>query len=536
MRCARAAALGLALFLLPAGAAAQTGTKKEGEAALAALKKAYQREASLLGAEKKALADTLAQAREASKKRRAALRQEIDGLMGQLTTLRVSGGALEDQVKEDELKLDASSDRAELMGNVVEQALDTLEKHGVSIAALTRTRIGRTGEKTLETSAKSGVTGAGRASSETTKPNGKEATPVDPTRVIRGIFSRGVKLVRRQGSIRWEEGTFYGPTGAEIKGKIARLGQVAAIGRGAGVLGMLRPAGGGKLQVKAGAADPSLIGYLAGKPVPALGVFLLDPASGRRASAVRKGWLQTIKAGGVIVWPILGLALVALLIVLERLFTLQRVHHRVSWLMARVGDLVRDGLWRKAVEECDRHAGAVSRVLKATLRNRQLEKSLLEDSINEAILAELPTLQRFIPALGVIAAVAPLLGLLGTVTGMISTFEVITEHGTGDPKLLSGGISEALITTELGLMLAIPVLLVHSLLRRRVEHILDDMEQGALKVCNTMHRMHCPRLKRGDCDCGEDSPCPRPHHEALLEKQTTDDGAESLSPAPQEGG
>ena len=521
MRCARQAALGLALLLLPTYAMAQAGAKKEGAAALAALKKAYQREAALLGAEKKAITDTLARAREASKRRREALRQEIDGLMGQLTTLRVSGGALEDQVKEDEKTLDASSDRAKLMGNVVEQALDTLEKHGVSISVLS--------------SAKTG--GAGRAGSETMNLEGKKSVLKNPTRVIRGIFSRGVKLVRRQGSVRWEDGTFYGPTGAEIKGKIARLGQVAAIGRGAGVIGMLRPAGGGKLQVKAGAADPALNDYLAGKPVPALGVFLLDPASGRRAAAVRKGWLQTIKAGGVIVWPILGLALVALLIVLERLFTLQRVHHRATWLMARVGDLVRDGLWRKAVEECDRHAGAVSRVLKATLRNRQLEKSLLEDSINEAIFAELPTLQRFIPALGVIAAVAPLLGLLGTVTGMISTFEVITEHGTGDPKLLSGGISEALVTTELGLMLAIPVLLLHSLLRRRVEHILDDMEQGALKVCNTMHRMHCPRLKRGDCDCVEDSPCPRVRYKALQERQTTDgDGAEGLAPAPQEGG
>ena len=88
--------------------------------------------------------------------------------------------------------------------------------------------------------------------------------------------------------------------------------------------------------------------------------------------------------------------------------------------------------------------------------------------------------------LAVFGAVAPLLGLLGTVTGMIETFRVITLHGTGDPKLMSGGISEALITTELGLAVAIPIMLLHTVLSRRVDHVIGDMEKQAVHLTNIM--------------------------------------------------
>jgi biopolymer transport protein ExbB len=93
-------------------------------------------------------------------------------------------------------------------------------------------------------------------------------------------------------------------------------------------------------------------------------------------------------------------------------------------------------------------------------------------------------LDRFGSVILVIAAVAPLLGLLGTVTGMIATFDIITEFGTGDPKLLSGGISIALVTTELGLIVAIPVLMVGNLLSGWAERIKDSMEHSALHVIN----------------------------------------------------
>ena len=98
--------------------------------------------------------------------------------------------------------------------------------------------------------------------------------------------------------------------------------------------------------------------------------------------------------------------------------------------------------------------------------------------------------------LAVLGAVAPLLGLLGTITGMIETFRVITVHGAGDPRLMSGGISEALVTTEIGLGVAIPVLLVHTWLKRRADHVIGDMEEQAMHLVNTIDRQR--REHQGD--------------------------------------
>ncbi len=112
------------------------------------------------------------------------------------------------------------------------------------------------------------------------------------------------------------------------------------------------------------------------------------------------------------------------------------------------------------------------------------DRAHLEDIISESILNESSRLNRFGSVILVIAGVAPLLGLLGTVTGMITTFDIITEFGTGDPKLLSGGISIALVTTELGLAVAIPMLLLGNILSGWAESIKDDMEKGALRVIN----------------------------------------------------
>ena len=106
--------------------------------------------------------------------------------------------------------------------------------------------------------------------------------------------------------------------------------------------------------------------------------------------------------------------------------------------------------------------------------------------MEEAILKQLPRLERFLPTLSVFAAIAPLLGLLGTVTGMIETFQVITRFGTSDPKLMAGGISEALITTQLGLAVAMPIIIIHHFLERRVDKVVGDMEEKGLALAAAM--------------------------------------------------
>jgi len=112
------------------------------------------------------------------------------------------------------------------------------------------------------------------------------------------------------------------------------------------------------------------------------------------------------------------------------------------------------------------------------------EKELIEEALYEKMLHTKPRLERLLPFIALTAACAPLLGLLGTVTGMINTFNLITIFGTGDPKMLSSGISEALITTEYGLKIAIPALLVHALISRKAKGVMASMEQTAVGFIN----------------------------------------------------
>ena len=138
----------------------------------------------------------------------------------------------------------------------------------------------------------------------------------------------------------------------------------------------------------------------------------------------------------------------------------------------------------EALEATKQLKGSTSRVVAAAVRNLDRDREHIEDIVAEQILHESSHLNRFGTFIIVIAAVSPLLGLLGTVTGMISTFDIITEFGTGDPKLLSSGISIALVTTEVGLAVAIPALIFGNLLSGWAESIKDDMEKAALHVMN----------------------------------------------------
>jgi len=112
------------------------------------------------------------------------------------------------------------------------------------------------------------------------------------------------------------------------------------------------------------------------------------------------------------------------------------------------------------------------------------QKDYLEEVLYEKMLEARPNLERLLPVIALTAAAAPLLGLLGTVTGMINTFNMITIFGAGDPRTLSGGISEALITTEFGLIVAIPALLLHAFISRKVKGLLGSMEQTTVAFIN----------------------------------------------------
>jgi biopolymer transport protein ExbB len=134
----------------------------------------------------------------------------------------------------------------------------------------------------------------------------------------------------------------------------------------------------------------------------------------------------------------------------------------------------------------------LGRIMKVYEDNPDVGTETLELKLDEAILKEMPKIQRGLSALALLAAIAPLLGLLGTVTGIIETFQSITLHGTGDPRVMSGGISQALVTTVMGLLVAIPLLLFHSFLSNKSNtliHILDEKSAAFIALLAEINRI-----------------------------------------------
>lgn len=192
--------------------------------------------------------------------------------------------------------------------------------------------------------------------------------------------------------------------------------------------------------------------------------FGVDPTRGQILSALVQApnLRERIDQGGVIGYLIIGLGLVALLIALQRLVALGLVSRKVS---------------RQLEREEPSEDNPLGRVIQVYEKNKGMDLENLELKLGEAILKETPRLTRAQMFLKIIAVVAPLMGLLGTVTGMIITFQSITLFGTGDPKLMAGGISQALVTTVLGLCVAIPVVLLHTMVTSRSKRVIQILQQ-----------------------------------------------------------
>ncbi|PIE72144.1 MAG: MotA [Deltaproteobacteria bacterium] len=201
-----------------------------------------------------------------------------------------------------------------------------------------------------------------------------------------------------------------------------------------------------------------------------------------------------LKSGGVLVIPILLVGLIAIIIVLERVTFLSRVRSNTDALMTEVTHLVSEGNYKKALETTRPHRNRpTGKVLMVGLVHKGETPEVIEIAMSEALLSQMPRLERFLVTLKVLAAVAPLLGLLGTVTGMINTFQVITIHGTGDPRLMAGGISEAMVTTQVGLAVAIPIMMAASFLGTRVKNLARDMEEKGIALMGALLKHKCER-------------------------------------------
>ncbi|MDP5055446.1 MAG: MotA/TolQ/ExbB proton channel family protein [Marinomonas hwangdonensis] len=197
--------------------------------------------------------------------------------------------------------------------------------------------------------------------------------------------------------------------------------------------------------------------------------------------------LAFIQTGGFFMWPILACSIIALAIILERFWTLRKSSIAPKTLLSEVMTRLRDDRMTLDYIRSMQGKTGLASIFAAGLLNSKHGRSAMKESVQEAASHVIHELERFMNTLGTIAAISPLLGLLGTVVGMIKVFSVLMESGAGNTALLAGGISEALLTTAAGLGVAIPALIFHRFFSRRIDELVVTMEQQSTKLVDTLH-------------------------------------------------
>jgi biopolymer transport protein ExbB len=331
----------------------------------------------------------------------------------------------------------------------------------------------------------------------------KRESPAEILRDLAGFYSSELALTRE---ISVEKRTFTRADKSSGQGALLRIGMAASAYRDdkSGAVGLLIKDGGSgainpyewreNLPVEAVAALGKSLERMEKGESGAVAVpidILPNQAQGKayiqkEEKSFWKELMHTVKTGGVFMWPLLIIPVIVVALFLMKLFAVFRSRAGGTAPYGKAVDHLSD-----KPEEAIKLAGRlpsspVLKVIVAVAANRGKDRAVAEKDVKEVPLREVPRLERHLTTLSVLAAAAPLLGLLGTVSGLIAMFQVITQHGVNDPKLLAGGIGEALIATETGLLIAIPTLLGHNFLANRVDRLVTDMEFYALKALNTV--------------------------------------------------
>jgi len=194
--------------------------------------------------------------------------------------------------------------------------------------------------------------------------------------------------------------------------------------------------------------------------------------------------------GGPVMYPILLCSIIALAIIIERVFHLYRAKIDTRKFMDEIANVLKRNKIMEAIEMCDNMPGPIAHILKAGILKHDRPKHEIKEAIEEAGLYEVPRMEKNMTALSTIAHISPLLGLLGTVVGMVGCFQVIQEKSTSlnpvSPGDLAGGIWQALVTTVAGLAVAIPVYVAYNYLVSRVNSLVLDMERSATDLTNIL--------------------------------------------------
>jgi len=196
---------------------------------------------------------------------------------------------------------------------------------------------------------------------------------------------------------------------------------------------------------------------------------------------------ELVTAGGWLMVPIIACSIIAFAIIAERLWTLRVKRVIPRQLVAQVWDQAKEKKLNMEQLQDLRAGSPLGRILAAGLMNRNTSREIMKEAIEDTGRHVVHELERYINTLGTIAAISPLLGLLGTVIGMIQVFSTITTQGVGNPGALAGGISQALITTAAGMVVAIPSLMAYRYFRGKVNMLVIRMEQQALRMVEVLH-------------------------------------------------
>jgi biopolymer transport protein ExbB len=198
--------------------------------------------------------------------------------------------------------------------------------------------------------------------------------------------------------------------------------------------------------------------------------------------------LEFIIKGGPVMVPLLLCSVISLSIIVERCLSLRRSRILRYDVLQRIEELLRDRKIPEASTLCKRYPSSMTRILLAAILNHDKSRQEIKEIIEDAGRQEVPVLERYLTILGTIASISVLLGLLGTVSGMIRTFNAIAALGYGHPEALAGGISEALVATATGLAIAIPTLVMYNFFTSKVDSMVIEMEKTSLRMLSILKR------------------------------------------------
>ncbi len=208
--------------------------------------------------------------------------------------------------------------------------------------------------------------------------------------------------------------------------------------------------------------------------------------------------LEIVKSGGWLMIPIILCSIIAVAIIAERIWALQKNRICPKHLLAQIWQWIKNNELDTSKIKQLQSGSPLGRILAAGLLNRHHDRASMKEAIEETGRQVVVEMERFLNTLGTISQIAPLLGLLGTVVGMIKVFTAITVQGIGNADQLAGGISEALITTAAGLAVAIPALMCYRYFERKVDELVISMEQESLKLVEVLLGLREQDLTEGE--------------------------------------